>query len=182
MQPPRSLNDTAAAPVRRVASAALQALILSADLLMEAARTLGSDSGAGGLRDAVAAVSKRIPQIEDSERGVADAVFAAREIVHLCDGLASRNRLASPAAVGSAQLAEACAQLALEALTGGRGWTGPQALSRRARQLGEIQELRRRLDVMVATLELNGVEGTPAGRSLRGDLRRAIEGADPELE
>ncbi len=180
MQPPQSLNDTAPAPVKRVASAALQAMSLAADLLTEAARTLGADSSADGIRDAVTAVAKRIPQIEDSERGVADAVFAAVEIIHLCDELASRNRLASPAAVGCAQLAEAGAQLALEALTGDRGWTGVQSLARRARQLGEIQERRRRLDAMVATLTLNGAEGTPEGRSFLKDLRRVIDAVDPD--
>lgn len=180
MQPPRSLNDAATAPVRRVASAALQVLGLSAELLTEAVRTLGSDSGAEGVREAVATVSRRIPKIEDSERGVADALYVACEIVHLCDGLASRNRLASPAAAGSAHLAEASAQLALEALTGDRGWTGVQALSRRARQLGEIQELRRRVDAIAAALELHDVEGTPEGRSFRDDLHRLIDDVDPD--
>lgn len=180
MQPPQSLNDTATAPVRRVASAALQAMGLAADLLTEATRTLGADSGAEAIRDAVAAVARRIPQIEDSEGGVADALFVAGEIVHLCDELASRNRLASPAAVGCAQLAEAGAQLALEALTGDRGWTGVQALARRAKQLGEIQERRRRLDAIAATITLNGAEGTSEGRAFLEDLRRMIDAADPD--
>ena len=182
MQPPANLSETAPAPVRHVASVALQALGLAAELLTDAAGTPGLDSGADGVRDAVAAVTRRIPRIEDSDEGVADVVFAAYEMLRLCDGLASRNRLASPAAIGCAHLAEASAQLALEALTGDRGWTGVQALSRRARQVGELQRMRRGLDQMVATLKVNGVEGTPAARSFHDEMRRLTDAVDPDTD
>lgn len=181
MHPPPSPDDALTAPVRRVGAAALQSLAIAAELLSEAARTLGSDSGADGLHDAVDAVAARIPRLEDSQRGVADALFVAAEIVHFCDVLASRHRSSSPAALGCARLAEAGAQLALEALTEERGWTDVQGLSRRARQLVAIQEMRRRLDAMAATVALHGVAGTSEGRFFRGELRRAIDDSDPAL-
>ena len=179
MQPMPRLDESVSPSGTRVASAALQVLNVATDLLAEAARTLGAGTRAGELQDAVAAISSRIPRLEDSESGVADSLFVAREIVHLCDVLASRHRWSSPAALGCATLAEAGAHLALEALTEKRGWTGAEALSRRARQIGEIQDLQRRLDDMAAALELHGVEGTAEGRSFRGDLRRVIDGVDP---
>ena len=64
---------------------------------------------------------------------------------------------------------------------GNWGWTGVEALSRRARQLGEIHE-GRRLDAMIATLERSNVECTPEGRSHRADLRRLIDAVDPDLD
>lgn len=179
MQPMLDLDDSVTPPGSRVAAAAVQVLEVATDLLAEAARTLGSDTRAAELQDAVAAVSARIPRLDDSSPGVADALFVAREIVHLCDLLASRHRWSSPAALGCATLAEAGAHLALEALTEQRGWTGVEALSRRARQIDEIQDLQLRLDDMATALELHGVVGTPEGRSFRGDLRRAIDGVDP---
>lgn len=174
-----SLQDTATAPVSRVASAALQALRLAADLLAEAAHTLGSDSRAEALREAVSSVCGCVSKIEDSERGVADIVVVASGIVQLSEVLASRHRRSSPAALACAKLAEAGAQLALEALTEDRVWSSVQVLSRRARQLVEIQELRRRVEAAVSTLDLNGVEGTLECRSVRSELRSAIESADP---
>jgi hypothetical protein len=159
-----NLKDTATAPVSRVASAALQTLGLAADLLNEAGQTIGSDAGADALRDAIATVCRTIPTIEHTEQGVTEAVFVASEIVRLCDELAMRHRRSSPAALACARLAEAGAELAVEALTEDRDWATARMLSRRARQLGEIHELRRRLDAIVSMLALNGVAGM-AGRA-----------------
>ncbi len=153
--------------------------MIAANLLAKAGDSLNSDSRAGGLRDAIAQVVYRVEHIENSDRGVADTVFVACEMVHLCEALIGRSRQSSPAAIGCAKLADAAAELALEALTE-RGVTGVEALSRRGRQLVEIQVLRARLDQAVDALELHSSTLMPQGRSLREDLRAIIDSADPE--
>ena len=153
--------------------------MIAAGLLAKAGESLHLDSRAGGLREAIAQVIDRVEHVEDSDRGVADTVFVACEMVHLCEALAGRSRHSSPAAIGCAKLADAAAQLALEALTE-RGVKGVEALSRRGRQLVEIQDLRAHLDEAVDALELHSSTLMPLGRSLREDLRAMIDGSDPE--
>jgi hypothetical protein len=161
-----SLQDTATAPVYRVASAGRQALGLAADLLAEAACTRGTDSQAEELQDAVSCACAAIAAIEDSDKGVADTVFIAGEVVRLCDLLAVRHRRSSPAALACAKLAEAAAELALEALTEDRPWTAVQVLSRRARHLVGIRDLRLKLDAMISAIEIDRVDGTPENQPI----------------
>jgi hypothetical protein len=172
-------DDPATAGVSRLALGALQALRAAGTLLEDAGHTLGGESGSEELHDVVNAVTERIPRIDPTSDGVADIAFVACEVLHLCEVLANKHRRPSPSAFGAARLAETAAELALEAITEDPRWSSTEALSRRARQVGEIHELQDRVDEIVEIIERHGLGGTPAARSLRGEVRIAIACADP---
>ena len=145
-------------PHTGVATAALQTLGLACELLQSAAATLPSIGSAVELRQAIADASVRSARADDSLSGLMETVQASREIVRLCDAVAARNRRSSPVALACARLAASSADLALEEITEAKSWTGGAALSRRARQLVEIQQLRDQVQRAANNLEWHAAE------------------------
>ena len=97
------------------------------------------------LRREIEQVACSIADVDPSTSGLIEIVSRSEEIGRLCDVAATHHRRTSPAALACARLAVSSSDLALEALTETPSWTGGAALSRRARQLIEIQQLRDRL-------------------------------------
>jgi hypothetical protein len=141
-----------------VASAAVQTFALAGTLLRDAADTLPAKGTASELRRDVAEALTRCASVDDSVAGLIGIVMASREIAQLCDSVAARNRRSSPVALACARLAMSSADLALEAVTEAQPWTGGAALSRRARQLFEIQQLRDQTQRIASSFERHASE------------------------
>lgn len=136
-----------------VATAALQTLALACELLQDAADTLPPIGSAVELRQAIADASSRTARADNSPQGLMEMVRTSREIVRLCNEVAARNRRSSPVVLACARLAASSADLALEEITEAKTWTGGAALSRRARQLVEIHQLRDQTQRVAQTLQ-----------------------------
>lgn len=140
-------------PQTSVALAALRTFQLTGELLQEAARTLPATSNAVELRDAITETRVRMEAADASAAGLMEIVLTARQVARVCDLLAMRHRRTSPTALACARLAASSADLALEALTEDMPWDDVAMLSRRARQVIDIHQLRDQLSRSAGMLE-----------------------------
>ncbi len=151
MSPPL-LDDRRSHPSNALMLAALRAIDGAAALLREAGHTLGTGARATPLREAIAKLSDEVEQIDETASDLPEIALLGCELIRLSEVIAERNPHCSPAAQGCARLAEAAAELALEALTEGYERNPVEEISRRARQLEAINESRLHVDAMVAPL------------------------------
>ena len=136
-----------------ISTAALRTFELTAELLRDASRTLPATRNAVELREAINETRARMQSVDDSTAGLIEIVLTAPQVTRVCDLLARRHRRTSPAALACARLAASSADLALEALTEDLTWTDIAVLSRRARQMIDIQHLREQATRTAGTLE-----------------------------